>query len=49
MAVLIAVIVIFAALNMVCAAIDDKKALRLCVFIYWMLVLMYGLTRGLEV
>ena len=35
MAVLIAVIVIFAALNMVCAAIDDKKALRLCVFIYW--------------
>ena len=49
MSVLIAVIVIFAALNMVCAAIDDKKALRMCVVIYWMLVLMYWLTRGLEV
>lgn len=48
MVVLVVVIILFAAFNTVFSYLEDRKALNTTVTIYWMLVLMYWLSREVE-
>ena len=48
MIILYVAITLIAVVNMTFSAIDAKDALRISTLIYWMLVLIYWLTREIE-